>query len=450
MAEISKEIRKFGNEQIEVIFRKAAPISDPKARYPGFNSSTTILPKGSVHGKKTLPLPCDIVFERDVAAKLRDGTTIYANVLRPAGNEKVPAIITWAPYGKGCGYQTLDQFPGRMGVPRKALSNLQTFEGPDPAYWCNHSYAIVNVDSRGSFSSEGDIYFWGSQDAQDGYDFIEWVGNQKWCNGKVGMTGNSWLAVAQWFIAATNPPHLSAIAPWEGISDLYRQDICQGGIPDPRFNEDILRHLYGHNRVEDIPAMVAKYPLMNAYWGDKKANLEQINVPAYVVASYTHPLHVRGTFEGFRRISSKDKWLRVHNTAEWPDYYTPAYVEDLRRFFDRYLKGIDNGWEKTPRVHMSILDPGGTDVVGRAEDEFPLAQTHYQKLFLDAATDRLSPDPVTKESIFRYKADDGKGKATFTITFDQDTELTGYMKLRLWVEAEGANDMDLVCLHTEA
>jgi predicted acyl esterase len=443
MAEMSKEIRKFSKEQIEVIFRKAAPITDSKARYPGFKPSTTILPKGSVHGKGALPLPCDIVFERDVSAKVRDGTTIYANVFRPAGDQKVPAIITWTPYGKGCGYQTLDQFPGRMGVPRKGLSELQTFEGPDPAYWCNHGYAIVNADSRGAFNSEGDIYFWGSQDAQDGYDFIEWVGIQKWCNGKVGMTGNSWLAIAQWFIASTNPPHLSAIAPWEGITDLYRQDVCRGGIPEPGFNETILMHLYGNNRVEDIPAMVAKYPLMNAYWEDKKPKLEQINVPAYVVASYTNPLHVRGTFEGFRKMSSKDKWLRVHNTGEWPDYYTPAHVEDLRRFFGHYLKGIDNGWEKTPRVRMSVLDPGGTDVVGRPENEFPLARAHHQKLFLDAATGRLSPDPVTKESIFRYKADDGKGKATFTITFDQDTELTGYMKLHLWVEAEGCNDMDL-------
>jgi uncharacterized protein len=80
-----------------------------------------------------------------------------------------------------------------------------------------------------------------------------------------------------------------------------------------------------------------------------------IKIPAYIVASYTSPIHTHGSFEGFRQIASKEKWLRVHNSGEWPDYYDPAHVEDLRKFFDRYLKGIENDWEKTPRVRLSIL-----------------------------------------------------------------------------------------------
>ena len=185
------------------------------------------------------------------------------------------------------------------------------------------------------------------------------------------MTGNSWLAISQWFIAALKPPHLTAIAPWEGVSDLYRQDICRGGIPNIGFNEVMTQRLCGKNRIEDVPAMLEEYPLMNAYWANKKADLEKINVPAYLVTSWTNTLHTQGTFEGFRKISSKDKWLRVHNTHEWPDYYIPENVEDLRRFYDRYLKDIDNGWEQTPKVRLSILDPGGTDIINRPEREFP-------------------------------------------------------------------------------
>ena len=90
--------------------------------------------------------------------------------------------------------------------------------------------------------------------------------------------------------------------------------------------------------------------LVDAYWEDKAADLEKIDVPAYVVSSWANPIHVNGTFEGFRRISSQAKWLRVHNSQEWPDYYDPANSEDLRRFYDRYLKDIQNGWEQTPRV----------------------------------------------------------------------------------------------------
>jgi predicted acyl esterase len=88
---------------------------------------------------------------------------------------------------------------------------------------------------------------------------------------------------------------------------------------------------------------------------DKIARLDKIKIPAYIVASYTSPIHTHGSFEGFRQIASKEKWLRVHNSGEWPDYYDPAHVEDLRKFFDRYMKGIENGWEKTPRVRLSVL-----------------------------------------------------------------------------------------------
>ena len=164
-----------------------------------------------------MALPCDIIVERDVEVPMRDGVKIYIDVYRPQGDAKVPAIIAWSPYGKKGGFQTLDQLPMRAGVPVKILSDLQAWEAPDPAYWCDQGYAVVNVDARGAYMSEGDIHFWGSQEGRDGHDTIEWLASRDWCNGKVGLTGNSWLAIVQWFIAATRPPHLAAIAPWEGF-----------------------------------------------------------------------------------------------------------------------------------------------------------------------------------------------------------------------------------------
>lgn len=439
-------MRDYQKAGIEVIFRKSIPISEPGNRYPGFEPGITTLRKGSVYREGALALPCDIIFERDIAVPMRDGTIIYIDIYRPIGSEKVPSIIAWSPYGKKGGFQNLDMLPGRLGIPVSALSDLQAWEGPDPAYWCNQGYAIINADARGAFTSEGDIQFWGSQEAEDGYDLIEWLACQDWSNGKAGLSGNSWLAIAQWFIAATQPPHLAAIAPWEGLSDLYRHDIARGGIPNIGFNESIITHLYGNNRTEDIPAMLKKYPLMNSYWEDKAAKLEKIEVPAYVVASYANPLHAYGTFEGFRRICSKNKWLRVHNTMEWTDYYDPVHKEDLRRFFDRYLKGMDNGWEQTPKVRLSVLNPGGTDEVGRMEEAFPPAGVRYEKLFLDASNGTLTWESVNRESSVCYKADDVKGQAAFTIRFDEETELIGFLKLRLWVEAVGADDMDLFVL----
>lgn len=433
-------------DKIEILFRKARPLSDPHVRYPGFKPEVTTLTKGTVLAAGTRALDCDILFERDVAVMMRDGITVYADIFRPVSGKKLPAIIAWSPYGKEQGNQLLDDVPMRAGVPKNAVSNLQKFEGPDPAYWCTHGYAVVNPDSRGAYNSEGDVYFWGTQDAHDGYDFIEAIAALEWSNGKIAFSGNSWLAIAQWFIASERPPHLAAIAPWEGLTDLYRHDVQRGGIPDAGFNEYMVSLTTGNNCVEDVPAMVAKYPLMNSYWEDKAAKLERIDVPAYVVASWTNGIHTPGSFEGFCRIASKQKWLRVHNTMEWPDYYTPEYVEDLRKFFDRYLRGIENGWESTPKVRLSVLDPTAKDQVNRPEEEFPLARTYYQKLYLDGPSKLLTHAAPKSEMAVRYRADDNQGKATFSFTFDKDTELTGFLKLRLWVEAVGSDDVDLFVL----
>jgi predicted acyl esterase len=101
------------------------------------------------------------------------------------------------------------------------------------------------------------------------------------------------------------------------------------------------------------------------------ARLDKITIPAYIVASYINTLHTRGSFQAFRNISSEYKWLLVHNSSEWPDYYTPANVDDLTLFFDRYLKDANNTWEETPRVRLSVLNSGGVDTVGRIASDWP-------------------------------------------------------------------------------
>jgi predicted acyl esterase len=441
--EISYETLQFGTESIEVAFRKAQPLDTQNrgielqtSSIIEFKPGTSILKKGTTFIEHGVALPCDILRQRDVGVKMRDGVTIYADIFLPVNAKELPAILSWSPYGK-----TLPQ-PAPPGVAPSAVSGLQKFEGPDPAYWCNHGYTVINVDARGSFFSEGDIYYWGTTSANDCYDFIEWTAAQDWCNGKVAMSGNSWLGIIQWFAAVQNPPHLAAIAPWEGHIDLYRCDVRRGGICDIAFNNLNTGTQIGLNRVEDMTVMAQKYPLMNAYWQDKGPQLEKITMPAYIVASWGG----HHTIDAFRRISSKEKWLRVHNTGEWPDYY--EYTDDLRRFFDYFLKGLKNGWEKTPRVRLSVLDPGGTDQVNRPEKEWPLARTRYEKLYLDASKGTLSLSPVDNESSVRYKADDNHSEVSFTIDFKKDTEYIGYVSLHLWIETDVADDADLfVLLH---
>lgn len=431
-------------KEMKVALRKALPVSAERVRYPGFKQETLVLKAGSIRREGAKPLSCDILLERDVPIRLRDGVTIYADVFRPVGNDVCPAILAWSPYGKEIGGQMLDDVPLRSGVPLDATSGLEKFEGPDPAYWVAHGYAVVNPDKRGAYMSEGNLLYWGHEDALDGCDVIEWIASQKWCNGKVGMSGNSWLTVSQWFIAAERPEHLAAIAPWEGFCDHYRESGTRGGIPTPEFPEMIAETFSSaHGMLEDQPRMIVEKPFLCDYWLDKAARVENIDIPAYVVASYTNSVHTHGTFAGYRRMASKEKWLRVHNTNEWFDYYTPENVDDLRRFFDHYLKGMDNGWEKTPKVRLSVLNPGGRDIVGRAEDEFPLARTVYRKLYLSAADSTLQASLPQQEITDIYQSEAKDNKVTYRYRMDKPTEITGYMKLHLWVSAPDHDDMDL-------
>ena len=167
----------------------------------------------------------------------------------------------------------------------------------------------------------------------------------------------------------------------------------------------------------------------------------EIRIPVYTTVCWNH-FHLRGSMEGFRRIRSTKKWLRAHREFEWPDTYSNFALEDLKRFFDRYLKDIRNGWELTPRVRIEVMDAYEFNYqANRAEKEFPLARTEYKKLYLDAGHGSLSFDPVAKKGKVAYEAE--TGLTTFQIRFDEDTEITGYMKLRLWAEAVGNDDMDI-------
>ena len=271
--------------------------------FDGFNPVTRILPRGFQARPYLRPLTLDIVLQKDVAVALRDGVTIHVDILRPAGAEKVPVIVAWSPYGKsqGTGPQLAKLF-NMLGIDTGQISGLNKFEGPDPDFWCAHGYAICNPDARGVFESEGDSTYIGKQEGEDCHDLIEWLGVQDWCTGKVAMSGNSYLAISQWFAAAEQPPHLAAIAPWEGLSDVYRDLVMRGGIPDFAFAKSLQTHYMGSNSREDVVAEAQRYPLFNDLWQSKSARLENITVPAYIVASYSSTLHCLATFRGWERM----------------------------------------------------------------------------------------------------------------------------------------------------
>ncbi|GAA1446207.1 CocE/NonD family hydrolase [Leifsonia poae] len=413
-----------------------------------FEPGTRTLTAGTRIAPAFRALPVDIVLEKDVAVTLRDGVTIHVDLFRPTGTDPVPVIVAWSPYGKAQGTSpSVMGIFGMVGLDNSLVSGLEKFEGPDPAYWCAQGYAICNPDIRGVVDSGGDSVIWDRQEGRDCYDLIEWLAEQEWCSGKVAMSGTSYLAASQWFTAAEQPPHLAAINPWEGISDTYRDLVMRGGMPDTGFARQLQEgSFFGENQKEDIIAEAERHPLMDGLWENKIPQFERITVPAYVVASYSNTLHTAGTFRAWRRMASEDKWLRIHNSQEWPDYYDEGNREDLRRFFDHFLLGDDNGWEKTPRVRYSVLDLAGADRVAVPADQFPPADVISTRYYLDARTRTLNATAPTDEATVAYAVGGNPDAVSFLTRFAEETTLVGYPKAHLWVEAQGSDDMDLFVL----
>lgn len=402
--------------------------------------------KGGTPPKYRRSVEDGALIEKDVAIALRDGVRIYADIFRPADEEPAPPIIAWGPYGKHGHTRYGVNFP-KADVDDERLSRYTAFEAPDALHWVKNGYVVINVDPRGTWYSEGDATYLSPEEAQDFYDVIEWAGAQPWSSGKVGLSGVSYLTSSQWRVAELDPPHLAAINPWEGWTDTYREVARHGGIPETSF-WPYLPSRWGHgiNRVEDLRSESEEHPFYDDFWRAKTADFSKINVPAYVVASWTDQgLHTRGTLEGFKHIRSEQKWLEVHGRKKWAYYYEPASVHRQQAFFDHFLKGLETEIADWPKVRLEVRR---SYYVGdfRAESEWPVARTRYVPLYLDASAGRLSRERLPRPSTVTYDATAPSGapeRATFDHAFDQETRLIGHMKLKLHMSTDAGDDMDL-------
>jgi uncharacterized protein len=392
----------------------------------------------------------DVIFERDLAVPMRDGVVLSANLFRPVDGKPAPVIMSVTPYGKDTGrdpFVTLLMRLSGVRFGKIKVSRFTSFESPDPLYWVGNGYAVMQTDIRDMHKSQGHAGVLTNQDAQDYYDVIEWAASQPWCDGGVGLSGVSYLAMSQWGVAALRPPHLKAIIPWEAVSDLYREFAFHGGIPETSFIPTWWKNrmVRGRNRrfdfAEDFLNEIDQHPLEDGYWRGKQTALERIDAPALVCASWSdHGLHTRGSFEAFTRISSPEKWLYTHGRKKWETYYGADAVATQKRFFDHYLKGEDNGWRATPRVRIEVRKAYYRQDV-RYEARWPLPDTRFVPLYLDAAGGDLHITAVTTEAQVAYDA--MRGQVAFSLVFAEPVELTGEAKLRIWVSTSDGDDLDL-------
>ena len=440
----------------------SVPALSPAINHPTSNPYETRPSPDGYLAYQIIPTPDGLLIEKDVLVAMPDGVKLACNVYRPNKSGKFPVILSMTPYGKD---QTPPAYkPDGSPLPNAyspfmlrvhthgadlghmKISMLTPWEAPDPAFWVPNDYVVVIVDQRGGFKSEGkpSSPFQGGDDL---FSLIEWAASQEWSNGNVGMIGVSALAANQYYTASHQPPppHLKAVIPWEGSSDRYRDNLFWGGIPETNFTRSV--GPFKENLQKLPPDQAAKVwaaamdPVANQKMMQQNPSIELITIPALICASWSDKgLHTRGTFEAYRRIASKDKWLYTHGGRKWERFYSEDGLGYQKKFFDHYLKGMENGWEDTPRVRLEVRETRDEYSV-RPENEFPLARTQYQKLYLDAREGSLSPHSANNGKVF-YNSTQG-GDASFGITFSEDTELTGYMKVKLWVSAEDADDMDL-------
>ena len=419
-----------------------------------------------------------MVIERDVPITMDDGLVIRADVYRPKTKYPVPVIMTSGPYGKGVKYQEhyklmwdwlVEQHPDVLaGSTRSFLA----WETVDPEIWVPWGYAVIRVDSRGAGRSPGYLDIFSPRETRDYYHAIEWAGTRPWSNGKVGLNGISYYAINQWHVAALQPPHLSAMVPWEGAADMYRDWYRHGGILSNKFMEtwyprQVQTVQHGNpdapkdhwmDEASTGPEKLSKDELA-ANHADNLANARaremdddwyQNQSPDWskVVVPFVSPanwagfgLHPRGNFEAFTQAASKQKWLEAHpgRHEEW--FYLPFGMALQKRFFDYYLKGEQNGWDKEPRVWLNLRRPFSKEFQLRKENEWPLAGTTWTKLFLDAKTASLDWRAPAAEGTASFAAL-GDGVKWMSPPLEHETEITGPMALKLYVSSS-TTDADL-------
>ena len=406
-----------------------------------------------------------------------DGIVLRADVFQPIEQGRYPVILTYGVYAKGLSYQ--EGYPHQWGkmvadhpeILEGSTNKYQNWEVTDPERWIPHGYAVIRVDSRGAGWSPGLMQPNAPRELDDLYQCIEWAGTQPWCNGKVGMLGISYYSRNQWNVAVRNPPHLAALIPWEGGNDRYRDSSYHGGILS-QFSETWAKHQvvnvqYGRgekakknpNTGESVAGPITlsdeelaanridayeeqkEHPFDDDWHRARSADLTKVTIPFLSCANWGgQGIHPRGNFNAFIESPAKQKWLEAHGDSHWSLFSSGYGLNLQKKFFDHFLKGVDNGWDKTPPVTLNIRHPG-EKFVPRYENEWPLARTKWTKFYLDPAGMALGPDPVAKEATVAYE---GLGNGvTFRLPkCEKEMEITGPLAAKLFVSST-TRDADL-------
>ena len=369
-----------------------------------------------------------MVLEENVPARMRDGTTLYADVYRPDAEGRFPVLLLRLPYGK--------QFITDFG---------------DHEFFVPKGYVVAIQDTRGRFTSEGDFTPL-VDEPLDGYDTVEWAAGLPWSDGNVGTIGQSYLGATQYLMSWTAPPSLRCQVPVSAAADFHagwvydvggalvhgwalpyavflaRNTIDRMGLKDALwpeirqhlersinfanpFTDDAYRHLPlmdWADLLADVAPYVRDYLTQadgGEYWWaiDGSRKLDQVRAPMLHVSSWYDIFSRDGAlmYNGLRNRAATPEARGGQRLLLGPwghlfPYTSPTTkgagdadfgqdsLLDLHEyelgFLDRWLKGVDNGWDDRPPIHLFTMGRNAW----RDEDQWPLATTRWTPLYLDS------------------------------------------------------------------
>jgi uncharacterized protein len=340
-----------------------------------------------------------VIEELDVKIPMHDGVRLSANIYRPDAAGKFPVLLMRTPYGNG------------------GAGNAEA------NYGASRGYVVVIQDTRGRYESEG-IFDAMQPEALDGYDTQQWIGNQSWCNGKIGTFGGSYVGFTQWMPAPLRSPYLVSMFPVVTFSDLH--DVV---YQDGAFRLDLfgpwsfeMTHPYTvklDSLMKQTDKIMMTLPLIDQdkvlgwkipflrdwlshpehdrYWDRTSVGEGYSNITASVYAiGGWYDILLKGTINNYLKMTGsgiapeirKKQKLQigpwVHDEGKRKvgelDFGEEAVLDEsglMLRWFDNQLKGIDNGIMKEPPVKIFVMGENKW----RFENEWPLARTQFRNYY---------------------------------------------------------------------
>jgi hypothetical protein len=378
----------------------------------------------------------NILLEEDAWVAMQDGVCLCVDIYRPKTQGRFPALVSWSSYGKDS--QKLPTHP--CWQPSDYIRGTGGHECGEQWFFVPRGYVQVIPDVRGVGKSEGRAGGI-SQTVEDAYDLIEWIAQQPWCNGNIGMVGMSSFAEVQYPIAAAKPPHLKAIFPFEGMTDVYRHHHYHGGIFNYYFGihirnlepvhriqgaasfeefseQELLQKVRELRKNPDIRCtpylyLVTLCPEMNPVLFDLMLHpydgpfyehqsaypkFKLINIPTYSGSRWNGwAVHLPGAFDSYENIATpkEHKKLLIVPSDNYGGMDRPFHeVQDVcLRWYDHWLKGLDTGIIDEPPIMIFVQGINKW----RYENEWPLVATQWTKFYLSEGGGLSTEEPGADE-----------------------------------------------------